>query len=93
LKIRFGSGDGERPALKKSEEPGVVQISSVQNVERTRLERENVEDSSIVRFLFFYMDKGTNCGSQFEQAVVFDGSFPFSRNSPMSSILCFFGKL
>jgi len=82
LKIRFGSGDEERPALMKSIEPGVVQISSVQDVERTRLERENVEDSNIVRFPFCYIDKGRDGASQVEEGMEFDGPFPFSKKSP-----------
>ena len=40
----------------KSLEPRVVQISSVQDVEKTRLERENGKDSNIARFSFCYMD-------------------------------------
>jgi hypothetical protein len=82
LKIRFGSGDEEGSALMKSIEPGVVQISSVQNGERTRLKRENVEDSNIMRFPFCYMDKCRDGTFQVEECMEFDGPFPFSIKSP-----------
>jgi hypothetical protein len=82
LKVRFGSGDEEGSALMKSIEPGVVQISSVQKVERTRLKWENVEDSNIMRFPFCDMDKCRDGTSQVEECMEFDGPFPFSKKSP-----------
>lgn len=82
LKIRFGSGDEEGTALMKSIEPGVVQISSVQDVERTWLDREHIEDSNIVRFPFCNMDKRRNGASQVEKGMEFDGAFPLSKKGP-----------
>lgn len=82
LKIRFGSGDKEGPALMKSIEPGVVQISSVQDVERTRLDREHIEDSNIVRFPFCNIDKRRDGTPQVEEGMEFDGAFPLSKKGP-----------
>ena len=64
------------------EEPGIVQIGTVQDVEGARLQRENVEDSDIVRFPFCYMDKGRDGASQVEEGMELDGAFAFAELGP-----------
>jgi len=66
----------------KSIEPGIIQISTVQDVERTGLEGENIEDSHIVRFPFCNMDKRRDGSPQVEKGMEFDGAFPLSKKGP-----------
>jgi hypothetical protein len=80
LKIRLGSDD-EKYAM-PSVKPVIVQISAVQDVEGTRLQREIVEDSDIVRFSIRHMDKRRYRSSQIEKCMEFDGPFAFAEFGP-----------
>jgi hypothetical protein len=69
-----------------------VQISSIQDVEGTRLEREIVEDPNIVRLSLRYMNKSWYRALQVEKRMELDGALAFAERSPgekaSSSVLC-----
>jgi len=57
LEIRLGPDDEKHMVLMEGVKSREVQISSIQDVEGTRLKREIVEDPGIVRFSLCHMDK------------------------------------
>lgn len=66
----------------KSVEPGIVQIGAVQDVEGSRLQREVVEDSDIVRLSIRHMDKRRERSSQIEKRMDLDNAFAFAELGP-----------
>ena len=82
LEIRLGPDDEKRMVLMEGVESGKVQISSIQDVEGTRLEREIVEDPNIVRFSLCYMDKSRYRALQVEKRMELDGALAFAEPSP-----------
>jgi hypothetical protein len=82
LKIRLGPNDEKRVVLMEGVESRDVQISSIQDVEGTRLEREIVEDPNIVGFSLCYMNKSWYRALQVEKRMELDGALAFAERSP-----------
>jgi hypothetical protein len=82
LEIRFGPDDEKGMVLMEGVESGEVQISSVQDIEGTRLEREIVEDPNIVCFSFCDMDKSWYRSLQVEESMELDGTLASAESSP-----------
>ena len=61
VEIRFGSGNKEAAGLVQSMETGEVQVTSIHDVERTRLWDQNVENIDVVPFAIGNMDEAWDC--------------------------------
>jgi len=67
-----------RKGIKASE----IGITAVQNVKRTWLQKQLVEDVDIVNFAMSNADKAGDASSQIHQGMDLDSCFVFSKVSP-----------
>jgi hypothetical protein len=82
LEIRLGPDDEKGSVLMKGVKPGEVQISSIQDIEGSRLERKIVEDPNIVRFSLRHMGKRGDRSTQVEKRMELDGALAFAESGP-----------
>ena len=88
LEIRLAPDDEKHSVLMKGVEPEEVQISPIQDIEGSGLEREIVEDPDIVRSSFCHMDKRGDRSSQVEERMEFDGALAFAESGARSGRNC-----
>ena len=66
----------------KGVKTGEVQISPIQDIEGSGLDRKIVEDPDIVRSSLCYLDKRGDRSTQIEQRMEFDGALAFAESGP-----------
>ena len=71
----FGTRDEEGPGLMHLVKSDKVQITPIHHVERSRLDRQDVQHLDVVHFPVADVDKGRNSPTQVQQGVEFDGGF------------------
>lgn len=81
-KIRFGPDNEKSLMLMKGVETEEIQVSSIQDIEGSGLDRENVEDPDIVRSSLCYLDKRGDRSPKVEQCMEFDGALAFAESGP-----------
>jgi hypothetical protein len=86
VQILFGARDEERRLHRQLVEASEVDIAAVDHVERSRLDRQVVENCDIVCFPMCNADKAGNVATQIQQRVQFDCSFATAEFGPRKQI-------
>ena len=82
LEVRLGADDKKGPVLMKSKEPREVEIAPVEDIERTGLGNEIVQNPHVVRFSICHLDKRRDRTPQIEKGMELDGAFAFAEKGP-----------
>ena len=82
FQVLFGSGDKEGTLSMKSVEATKVDISAIENVERSYLVVELIENVDVVNFASRDNDYGGKVASQVEQRVQFDSGLVTAKLGP-----------
>ena len=81
--IAFGAGHKEGPCLMHLKQANKVQVAPVHDVERSRLQNQNVQHIDLVHLAVADVDEGWNTTSQVQQCVELDGGLGFAKGSPV----------
>jgi len=80
--VALGAGDEEGPLVMDPVKTGEVQIPSIHDVDRTRLQGHGVQQVDVVDSALGDIDHRGNAPSQIEQGMQLDGSLVPSKSGP-----------
>ena len=82
VEIPFGARHEESARLVQAIQSGEIDVAAIHDVERTRFDRQMIEDRDIVHFPVGNMDKTGNVAAQIQQRVQLDGAFATAKRGP-----------
>jgi hypothetical protein len=81
--VAFGAGHKEGAGLMHLEQASKVYVASVYDVERPRLQDQDVQNIDLVHLAIADVDEGRNRASEVQQGVQLDGCLGFAKRRPV----------
>jgi len=81
--VAFGAGHKECAALMHLEQASKVYVASVHDVERARLQDQDIQHIDLVHLAVADVDEGRNGAPEVQQGVQLDGCLGFAKRRPL----------